>query len=468
MKPASTESEPHWSDKIKDLPYGEIEQFAIRELVCRPWFERLWIQQEILLANRHAICMCGSDIIAWQCLRKAFFCLVAKMIWHGDDGLIHGLSSRLSIAYKLGCGTSTGSFLTIMDQTRECRYLDPRDRIYAVLSLLDESEVFADIEPDYGEEVSRIYHDTTLHYIARTRHVEILRSSRLKDKSSKMPTWVPDWRVENPTYVLRKALADGFSRSIVQYKGPDVLCITGICSATIQQVISVRNSDYKTTIAAIHKSAPKNTLQGSYIGGEILLIAYCHTICASRFNEAFLPPRNDMPQVQQSLDFLSLVLSSTSQQIIKNDPTPEASKFISSVCYCFYGRTFIQTREGYIGLAPRTARPGDHVCILLGCSTPMLLRPARKNQFRVVGECYTHGLMSGKALLGPLPDPYRTILTLDKTTKRYSPGFQDQRTGEVQRNDPRIEPRPNDEDDRVLTSEMIEARGVNLRTFDLI
>ena len=470
VKPASTESERHWSERYKELPYGEAEFLSIQELLNRRWFERLWVQQEILLANRYAICMCGSDIIAWQSLRKALLCLHTKMLSHGDGALVQGLASRITMIYELACGSSTMSFLDVMEQTRKCRYLDPRDRIYAILGLLGKSDKIAGIEPDYVKEVGHIYQDVALRHIAHIKNIEILRLSGLKDKSSKMPTWVPDWRAERATSPLRMALTNGFSVSNIQYESPDVLSVTGTHSVTIQQAISLTPSDYKTMIAAIQNTAPHDTtLQHSYVAGGNLLTAYCHTICASRFDEAFLPPRNDLPQIQQSLDFLSLILSSANRQIPGHNPSIEARKFLNAVYSHFQGRSFIKTREGYIGLAPQTAVPGDHVCILLGCSTPILLRPAPNNQFQVVGECYVHGLMNGEAFLGPLSDHYRPFLVLARNTSlRYFWGFQDNRTGKIQVNDPRTEPPSNGEDYRVLTREMIEKRGVKLRAFDLI
>lgn len=80
MKTASRESEPHWSEKFNDLPFGNEEQEAITDILSRPWFERLWVKQEIRLANCHAIVMSGFDVIAWQCLRKAVFCLDHKRL----------------------------------------------------------------------------------------------------------------------------------------------------------------------------------------------------------------------------------------------------------------------------------------------------------------------------------------------------------------------------------------------------
>ncbi|MCJ1368621.1 hypothetical protein MMC16_007765 [Acarospora aff. strigata] len=61
------------------------------------------------------------------------------------------------------------------------------------------------------------------------------------------------------------------------------------------------------------------------------------------------------------------------------------------------GRRLLTTAEGYIGLASEMAQRGDIICILLGCSVPVALRPVGEH-YKLVGECYIHGLMEGEAM----------------------------------------------------------------------
>ncbi|KAI9665104.1 MAG: hypothetical protein M1821_006552 [Bathelium mastoideum] len=81
----------------------------------------------------------------------------------------------------------------------------------------------------------------------------------------------------------------------------------------------------------------------------------------------------------------------------------------------------LEELEDSLGIAPREASKGDEICILYGCSVPVVLRkyingvPARKvnssgvkidtlvNQnkpdvyYEFIGECYIHGMMDGEA-----------------------------------------------------------------------
>lgn len=59
-------------------------------------------------------------------------------------------------------------------------------------------------------------------------------------------------------------------------------------------------------------------------------------------------------------------------------------------------RLFI-TDNGYIGLASIRARIGDQVCVLYGCSVPVVLRE-EDGCVELIGEAYCHGLMDGRAV----------------------------------------------------------------------
>jgi Heterokaryon incompatibility protein (HET) len=62
-------------------------------------------------------------------------------------------------------------------------------------------------------------------------------------------------------------------------------------------------------------------------------------------------------------------------------------------------RNLLRTRQGRMALGPTGTLPGDVICILYECSVPLLLRKdTDSDYFRLVGECYVHGLMDGEAL----------------------------------------------------------------------
>jgi len=61
-------------------------------------------------------------------------------------------------------------------------------------------------------------------------------------------------------------------------------------------------------------------------------------------------------------------------------------------------RRLVVTDKGYLGMAASRARKGDLVCVLYGCSIPVLLREVAGGRFEFIGECYLDGFMDGEAI----------------------------------------------------------------------
>ncbi|KAI0480074.1 heterokaryon incompatibility protein-domain-containing protein [Xylariaceae sp. FL0804] len=62
------------------------------------------------------------------------------------------------------------------------------------------------------------------------------------------------------------------------------------------------------------------------------------------------------------------------------------------------GFRLMSTLAGEVGMACRNARRGDAVCILFGCSVPVVLRQAPGAGHVFVGECFLDGYMYGEGL----------------------------------------------------------------------
>ena len=75
-------------------------------------------------------------------------------------------------------------------------------------------------------------------------------------------------------------------------------------------------------------------------------------------------------------------------------------------------RKFFTTHKGFFGLGPGALKEGDWVAVLLGSDVPFVIREAdpdsldptkpvpHDTRFKLVGECYVHGLMQGQAVRG--------------------------------------------------------------------
>ncbi|KAG0645235.1 Heterokaryon incompatibility protein [Hyphodiscus hymeniophilus] len=70
-------------------------------------------------------------------------------------------------------------------------------------------------------------------------------------------------------------------------------------------------------------------------------------------------------------------------------------RFVDTIMFGTMHSRLMTTERGYIGLAHNQSQVGDSICLLQGCTVPMILRPC-EGGYTVVGESYVHGIMEGQ------------------------------------------------------------------------
>ena len=60
-------------------------------------------------------------------------------------------------------------------------------------------------------------------------------------------------------------------------------------------------------------------------------------------------------------------------------------------------RRLIRSEKGYIGLAGMMVRKGDLIILCKGGKLPLVVRREYENDFKLIADCYVHGIMSGEA-----------------------------------------------------------------------
>lgn len=214
-------SNSSWADDKVPMPLNEGQFQAIHDLFNCSWFKRLWVRQEIGLANEEAIIMCGNDVIDWWRFGNAIFCICWKPRNSSKAG---ELTSRLLFLYDLvrdrfrlgGIG-----YAELLRNQAKLKCADPRDRVFAVLSMCREDEMGGNIKVDYSKTVEQVYRDFTLKQIMHMHSLEILSSCALNSEGGlgQLPSWVPDWRRPVLPKRLHGHHACGNSQANVKYDG---------------------------------------------------------------------------------------------------------------------------------------------------------------------------------------------------------------------------------------------------------
>jgi hypothetical protein len=94
---------------------------------------------------------------------------------------------------------------------------------------------------------------------------------------------------------------------------------------------------------------------------------------------------------------------------------PAVVNINASIVRATSGRRMFITSRGYVGLGPELTREGDQVAILLGGTTPFMIRRGPEDvdfeqQYRLLGDCYVHGCMDGEFVKDKETDEWATIV----------------------------------------------------------
>ncbi|KUJ18559.1 uncharacterized protein LY89DRAFT_732116 [Mollisia scopiformis] len=491
MQPLSADGS--WADAKVPPPFSRAACLAMLEFISHDWFERLWIYQEIRLASQDSILLCGHQVAEWSHFRTAIFFLDQKKhLLDCPEDVFGELKNRIDMTWRI---CRYGGYIPLeelLELTNMSKCSDPRDRVFALISLLDEDSRECGIEADYSKTTQEVYKDVVKKIVTGNFDLRLLSSYEMDEFEEQTPSWIPDWSVPKITQLLPEFSAAGWSECVVDFEEEDIMKVQGKMVDSLLWVekfeLGSGASDmriYRELLRVLSRLGLEN-LETSHIGVRSL----AKILCANNFPERFIPGIANLRSIRHVERELALVL---------NEP-PEAWEERSLelwgelLNFC-KGRSMFKTKNGYVGLAPRATRVGDLVTVLLGSPTPTILRPAPDRGFRFIGEAYCGGLMHGEAFVGPLPTPFEAILAWHEEDTCYRDGFLNTETGAFQIADPRMgniplppgwkirEHRKKDwrqlffnettqEDnghfDPRLTPKSLKERGVDIQTFDLV
>jgi len=174
---------------------------ALNIMMSLPYFTRVWIMQEVILST--------NVTFRWGALEFDFLCLrgfvdaasTALKRYEYDGAPI----SRISVhqVMSLTHFPPTRSFESIIYRVTHRQSTDQRDRIYAILSIVEDGP---DIVPDYSMSAVDVFRDVTLKVISLRKNLNVLSSVFHSDEGelnpAEWPTWIPRWDGPIPTTII--------------------------------------------------------------------------------------------------------------------------------------------------------------------------------------------------------------------------------------------------------------------------
>ncbi|EPE03851.1 HET domain-containing protein [Ophiostoma piceae UAMH 11346] len=479
--------ESRWFSPYAVFPYKAKEWTAIEALLSRPYFERVWVLQEVAGANDKATAICGRSSMSWYHFKGAIMTLlnnntIPPSVRELAESLIH-LVIRPSIIPIPDLFT--------MSRMRKCT--DPRDKIYGILGMAPR-EFVLEMRPHYTKSIEFIYAHAVMTY-AKMKHslvlIQLCQISQRDPSARNLPSWIPDFSKPEQTWPVGSYMhASGHSRAHFQFSDDGkTLTVSGKRLAVVKSVNSKVTStvNIQDAIDTVRAWMPPDILTAAYTAGGSLLDAFLLMLRCSYLNDRW-PMLHETTLAQWREYFLDHIHGDTVSQETHTGQVYTTASFIKN-------RVFVTAGDGHIGLAPLGTKPGDIITTVLGCSTCILLRPVGNGSaFQIVGQGYVQGLDDGSGLVGSLPEGWTLSFKFrdSGSLKRY---YVNASTGQETMDNPRLGPLPavwsmvarDDEDanpdtitylnqesgetligDPRLSPELLRQRGISVESFAII
>ncbi|OHF04548.1 hypothetical protein CORC01_00019 [Colletotrichum orchidophilum] len=400
------------ADMLRNRPNDSLltlsQWSALRSLITRSWFTRLWVRQEVALASRIVV-LCGYFEADWENVEKVAILLEHSLV------KAHICLRDILFVRSLFHFRGSDELSYILHRSSFCGYSDGRDLVYANLSTSSAIKALH-IEPNYTMSVAAVYKDLILQYVQHFGNLDILRSCDPQNSPPDFESFVPDFAVAKSESRLVKEYAHGGTRhlpvtvergSMLKLKGKYIGRVSYV--SEFQRSLSTGYGDRAKNIDIImtyRRWEPEDLFTATYPTGGTLFDAFVGLLAGGAFKEVYggahHPTRDEAKEA-----FLAVVWSGGNVNMVGES---RFWNYVGELTSDRRGENYFRTQDGHIGTTPGDVRTGDVISVFPGGSVAFVLRPALEDTqsgcYQLMGPCYVEGVMFGEALLGPFPEPW--------------------------------------------------------------
>jgi hypothetical protein len=419
-------------DVTRHRPQLRPDQWAaLHAWFNRPWFSRVWVLQEAVLAAK-ALLHWGEQSMKLETVTTALEGLgafqymesVFPSIPSAHDSLcfimLHRMVRRGGIT-----DSRARTIVALLDGARGQKATDPRDKVYALLGLVQNPMDKQVLLPDYSPtcSVEDVFIDAAVYCLFQLHDLKVL-SYKIATVFD-LPSWVPDWTVWNRN-VLRPA-ADHFcagtatpptlslspDRRMLTLRGRVVARFARLAELTVSRLsgwLVSPNVDLNRAVFEANQTWLKE-VQGMltfapdpYLcTGQPRDEAFATTLICDTGRRGVRTTADDLGKCDDLLRCMSLPFDLMIKSgVFDAGVLQRAQAFQLNIQILCQGRRFCLTTAGEMGWVPEEAEMADIVVLFAGSPDLHVLRCVSQARFCMVGHCYLHGLMHGEVSLdGP-------------------------------------------------------------------
>jgi hypothetical protein len=420
----------------------------LAKLSRRPFFERVWILQEVVVASEVEI-LCGRVRVHWDSIgmlcekvdlhirHASDFFIMKDVDTENDDHIV--LRKRLRLMQVLQTERwrhGHPRLLTLVQKFRDWGCTCPEDRVYANIGIASDEERSVNSVRGYTDEVSNKFVQYPAHSVFARLIIEDAKSIKRLDglnchtglENPTFPSWIPDFHARNESYSLidvqglgagswfhqqrQLYTASGDSEPDIEVLDPPEnirhLAVVGFTIDFIRQTGDVpklgKPMDPESTLPATLAWATDTSAlfrswmldarkrRESYVvklWGDGIWST--DALIEQGLRRLAVGDRLDGRTGNQKSDLLSIFGSygDVFADSLINHPPVSWAVHTRRKPFC--------TDDGLIGVGPASSSAKDHVCVLFGGQTPYVLEELPNGNFKFKGECYVDGIMDGEA-----------------------------------------------------------------------
>lgn len=422
---------PLYDIQLQGLPLTAENLKSMVDLLGRPWWRRIWVQQEAGLA-RFPVLHCGlkhvplHEVILYGRKFDNASTGILKERSNGrfDELIIEELQSQMHRCVtildmsRIAGGDDLDSFLLIFALGRLHEASVPRDKLYGLLGFMPQPYQEL-IEPDYWSPLPEVSQRATFQIMKNMSSLAVwsLIFPRVADDVT-WPTWVVDWSAFPTINAFASALqclrfqpffqASGEKKMSLGLLGTRTLELAGLLIDTVAHLgipFTYTYQDVTDLIAEWQNMCGQiSKRQGNvrYIGGGTVNEASWRTILGNLIQDGL--GSDIRPCVSDDFSRYQRFLQDMGTTNGRYEGFDIYEGFGDSLIRALFERRTMITEKGYMGVVPLDTKVGDLIYVLAGGQVPYLLRPShtapRPNTYTFVGPCYVHGIMYGEALAG--------------------------------------------------------------------
>jgi hypothetical protein len=190
---AAADEELALTGDCKRTPPSDAIVTLLEDLFQDPWFTRVWVLQEVC-GKDFVEYICGSAIFSFHCIRKLYFgyrgTMVTKALWPRSLEWIMRPPESFT--------TPQSNLWNRLGETRDYLATDPKDRVFALKSLIGPRQSEMDRLIDYTQSVEECYTHIAA-FLLPVVGLRLLTAVR-HPHSKEMPSWTPDWSQNLPLH----------------------------------------------------------------------------------------------------------------------------------------------------------------------------------------------------------------------------------------------------------------------------